>query len=158
LLSPEQTVCCIIDLFFPNQQYFFAQGASIMKKLSRRCKTILISICIGLAVIAVILFCRNFRYYSAEIASKIFEECGLHSVSTGSTSPGAIITHLHSSDFKKCSSDSTRAEVYDLFGQPHARCGSGLVKDVYFTTDGYLVFILYINNACIVQQIGTLKL
>ena len=129
-----------------------------MKKLSRRCKTILISICIGLAVIAVILFCRNFRYYSAEAVDKIYDEYGLHLLNQGITPAEAIITHLHSSDFKKCSSDNTRAEVYDLFGQPHARCGSGLVKDVYFTTDGYLVFIFYINNACIVQQIGTLKL
>lgn len=129
-----------------------------MKKLSRSCKTILTSICIGLAVIAVILFCRNFRYYSAETVHKIFDEYGFYAVSQDDNATGAIITHLHSSDFKKCSSASTRAEVCDLFGQPHARCGSGLVKDVYFTTDGYLVFILYINNACIVQQIGTLKL
>ena len=125
-----------------------------MKSLSRRQKTILIHICVGLVVIAVILFCRNFRYYSAEAVDKIYDEYGLHLLNQGITPAEAIITHLHSSDFKKCSSESTRAEVLDLFGQPHARCGSGLVKDVYFTTDNCLIFILYINNTCVVQQIS----
>ena len=125
-----------------------------MKSLSRRQKTILIHICVGLVVIAVILFCRNFRYYSAEVVDKIYDEYGLHLLNQGITPAEAIITHLHSSDFKKCSSESTRAEVLDLFGQPHARCGSGLVKDVYFTTDNCLIFILYINNTCVVQQIS----
>lgn len=125
-----------------------------MKSLSRRQKTILIHICVGLVVIAVILFCRNFRYYSAEAVHKIFDEYGFYAVSQDDNATGAIITHLHSSDFKKCSSESTRAEVHDLFGQPHARCGSGLVKDVYFTTDNCLIFILDINDTCVVQQIS----
>ena len=126
-----------------------------MKNLSRKNKMILIHICIGILVVAVILFCRNFRYYSAEAVTKIFDQYGFSTASQDNTTE-AIVTHLHSSDFKKCTPGMTYAEMLAQFGQPHAYYGSGIVRDIYLTTDGCYISIWYQDDT--VNQIGAFKM
>lgn len=127
-----------------------------MKNLSRRNKTILFHVCVGLVVIAVILFCRNFRYYSAETVDKIFDEYGLYTSSLDGNTTEAIITPLHSSDFKKCEPGMTRAEMIDRFGQPHALYGSGIIRDIYLTTDGCYVSVYCQDET--VNRVGAIKM
>ena len=129
-----------------------------MSKFSRKTKVILFHIGIVLVVVAVILFCRNFRYYSAETVRQIHDEYSLHLTydsSGAALPPKPIITHLHSSDFKKCTLGMTHEEMIDLFGVPHASYGSGFYYEVYFTTDGCLIFIRCNDS---VEHIGATKM
>lgn len=116
-----------------------------MAKIIRTRKTLFIIVSIVVLVFIAALLCRNFRYYSAETVNKYFEKYNLYTIAYGSPIQG-LVTHVHSSDFENCAPGVDSAKVYARFGQPHARHGSGLVSDVYFTTDGYLIYILYDGN------------
>ena len=127
-----------------------------MTKIMRKHKTLLVIVSIVVLVsVVAFLLCRNFRYYSAETVNKYFEKYDLYTIAYDTPIKG-LVTCVHSSDFEKCTPGVDSAEVYARFGEPHARHGSGLVSDVYFTTDGYLIYILYHSNG--IQLTDKLKL
>lgn len=139
------------------------KGVTFMKKLAISRKKIITTVsCLVLVLLAVFLFCWNFRYYSAKKVSAYYEEYSLYKPNHAYDAPvQAIIARHHSLSFKNAEGMSVD-DVYAKWGNPHACVGSGVVRDIYFTTDGYLISVRYnwdaVRNIDTVYRIEKVKL
>ena len=115
-----------------------------MKKLAKSHKFLIAVGCCILVLLAVLLFCWNFRYYSAEKVSEYYKEHSLYNPhhQAYDAPVQAVIARHRSSSFKKAEG-MTIEEVHEKWGIPHAETGWGRYMEVYFTTNGYWVVLRY---------------
>ena len=123
-----------------------------MHKLYKR---ILIATGFVIIVLALGVFCCHYRYYSPAAVSAYYEEFSLYKpihIPYDAPIP-AVTAHYPSWAFKRLEG-MTYEKIYDRFGQPHALQGSGVIRDIYFTTDGYLISIRYDQDTvCLIEKI-----
>ena len=126
-----------------------------MKKLAKSHKFLIAVGCCILVLLAVLLFCWNFRYYSAEKVSAYYKEHSLYNPHHQAyDAPVQAVIALHRSSAFKKAEGMTPDEVHKKWGMPHAECGSGLYMEVYFTADGYIVTLTYFSDANDVASVG----
>ena len=127
----------------------------MIKTPSSHTKIIVASSCFALILLALGVFCCHYRYYSPTAVSAYYEEFSLYKpIHIPNDDPiPAVTAHYPSWAFRKLEG-MTYEEIHDRFGEPHALAGSGVIRDIFFTTDGYLISIRYDQDiVCLVKKI-----
>ena len=109
-------------------------------------RIILASILLAVLILSIIgvMHTRDTYTYSIEELESIFNLYSLRANDVYHIPQEILTTSINSNDFISFSTGKTlREDLYKAIGTPHASCGSGLIADVYFTSDRYLIFVYY---------------